>query len=162
MKILVILACSKSKRKFECKAEDLNIGQLFNSIKQFCYEFEFPFLILSAKYGLIKPEKIIAPYDNKIKYVKHIKELQLSNDSIIHEINQNYEKVLLIMGRTYKKVLENIDSNIRVSFYDNRGIGGYKQLMVILSNMNKKSLLSMINNNSFIDIETIKKYNNSL
>jgi len=68
-KTLVITSCSSRKKhttkKIDCY-ERYN-GQLFNMIKKFVEKNQYDLLILSAKYGLLKPKDKINYYNKKIR-----------------------------------------------------------------------------------------------
>ena len=62
MKVAVI-NCGSAKQNKPCKAKDLYIGSLFVASRQFCESNYDNWCILSAKYHVVMPNEIIAPYD---------------------------------------------------------------------------------------------------
>lgn len=65
MTILTIISCGKAKNKVDkCKAEDAYIGSSFKLKQQYANN-HLPYMILSAKYGLITPDQEIDPNYNK-------------------------------------------------------------------------------------------------
>jgi len=66
-KILIIAGCSQKKSLDPACAIDLNQGQLFRGIKKLAFQNQFDLKILSGKHGLLEPDQIIEPYNQKIK-----------------------------------------------------------------------------------------------
>lgn len=75
--ILFIINCSKEKAKIPCLAKDMYKSKRF--IDNLCRanKTHSECLILSGKYGLIKPSKKIAPYDINLNLssLSHRKEI---------------------------------------------------------------------------------------
>lgn len=70
MGTLLLLACSKAKLKVEqIEAHRLYTGNLFKAGYSYGVKMGYDILILSAKYGFIKPGRIIAPYDERFSEV---------------------------------------------------------------------------------------------
>ena len=64
MKKIVLISCVKSKLKYPAKAKDLYTSTLFQSNLQYAYQLKPDAIyILSAKYGLLDLDQIIAPYE---------------------------------------------------------------------------------------------------
>ncbi|HOW14045.1 DUF6884 domain-containing protein [Methanosarcina sp.] len=63
---VVIISCGKLKlQSSECFAKDAYIGKSFLLKRKYAEISKNPFFILSAKYGLIRPEQVIDPNYNK-------------------------------------------------------------------------------------------------
>ena len=63
MKKLVLVGCVKSKCDAPSAAKDLYDSPLWRSRRAYAERFGTDWYILSAKHGLVDPEKTIAPYD---------------------------------------------------------------------------------------------------
>ena len=63
MKKLVLVGCVKSKCDAPSAAKDLYDSPLWRSRRAYAERFGTDWYILSAKHGLVAPEKTIAPYD---------------------------------------------------------------------------------------------------
>ena len=64
-----IIGCSKTKKRYSCKAGELYQGALFKKSVLYCKLF-YPtaiLYILSAEYGLIPFDKIIKPYEKNLR-----------------------------------------------------------------------------------------------
>jgi hypothetical protein len=152
--ILVVAGCSKSKLKIDpstpVPAKKLYIGQLFQSALKFAELHHYDFYCLSGKYGLIQGDEKILTYEQKIKNSEEAKNLQknVCDQSCDGGLFQQYDYILLIMGRDYKLTLgESLNNPKMISIEDPRGLFGYKQIMATL--LRKK----FENFGSLIDIE---------
>ena len=67
MATCIIIGCSQKKLKFPAPASELNQGQLFKALKKLAFKNNFDLKVLSGKHGLLEPNQIIEPYDQKIK-----------------------------------------------------------------------------------------------
>jgi hypothetical protein len=75
---VIIISCGKAKNIAlrSCKAEDAYIGRSFSLKKKYAETEGKSWFILSAKYGLIRPERIINPdYDETVSSENDIKSL---------------------------------------------------------------------------------------
>ena len=60
---VVLLGCVKLKLEHRAPAKDLYVSPLWNGRRAYAEAAGCPWLILSAKHGLLDPEQSIAPYD---------------------------------------------------------------------------------------------------
>lgn len=58
-----LVACCKTKLDRPASAEDLYCSVLFRMARAYCVAHYAKWFILSAKYGLVNPTQVIAPYD---------------------------------------------------------------------------------------------------
>lgn len=65
MKKIALVSCTKLKRNFPCEAQEMYLpSTLFQKITMFIKQSDFDeWYILSAKYGLLRKETVISPYD---------------------------------------------------------------------------------------------------
>ena len=63
MKTLTIISCSNKKRDYACRADEMYIGPFFVKLYDLAKRIGGDIYISSAKYGLLKPDTIIEPYD---------------------------------------------------------------------------------------------------
>lgn len=61
-----LLSCVSKKRKAAVVAKDLYISPLFNKSRRYVEQLCDSWFILSAKYGLVDPEDVIAPYEETL------------------------------------------------------------------------------------------------
>ena len=60
---IVLVSCVKTKRSKPSRAEDLYTSALFKKASTYAKRVGDAWYILSAKYGLVTPEQVIAPYE---------------------------------------------------------------------------------------------------
>lgn len=84
-----IIGCSKTKKQNTCAAHDMYQGTLFKKSHMYCTLVPHidDIFIISAKYGIIKPEKIIKPYD---LFLKNISKNEL--DKWIDKVSKQIKK----------------------------------------------------------------------
>src|SRR6266481_3140972 len=65
---IVLLSCVKSKRAYRCKASYMYTSPLFRKMMAYALSLKPKSVyILSAKYGLLRPDDIIEPYEQTLK-----------------------------------------------------------------------------------------------
>lgn len=62
----IFLACTKTKADKKCAAKDMYTSDLFKKSYQYAEKLGGNIWILSAKYGLLSPGDIIAPYNQTL------------------------------------------------------------------------------------------------
>src|SRR4051794_13170880 len=62
-----LVACGKTKLPVAALAQDLYQGALFKKASAYCERTYDRWFILSAKYGLLDPDRVIEPYDRTLK-----------------------------------------------------------------------------------------------
>lgn len=127
---LLIISCSKRKNKIEgkIKAWDLYDGVVFRVLKKFERERGLPknldILILSAKYGFIKPYELIEYYDYHINQTSDRRSFL---SSLKKHIKTNAPvSVFVCLGKDYLKALEGFETLFPVGtkfLYANGSIG---------------------------------------
>jgi uncharacterized HhH-GPD family protein len=65
---LVLVGCVSSKLDHPAPAKDLYISDLWRKRRHYAEQSRLPWAILSAEYGLVEPDEVIAPYD---RYLEH-------------------------------------------------------------------------------------------
>lgn len=114
---IVLISCVSKKLNHKSKAQDLYISQLFQKNLQYAKSLNpDKIFILSAKYGLLRLNEEIEPYDktlnkmrsNEIKewansVLNQLKKLtNLENDEFIFLAGNNYRRFLLPYLKHYK------------------------------------------------------------
>jgi len=67
---VVLVACGASKLDHPAPAKDLYTGQLFQKARAYAERVGAAWFILSAKYGVLHPERIVEPYDARVPTAK--------------------------------------------------------------------------------------------
>ncbi len=60
---VILLGCVKKKRSSAAPAKDIYASPLWNARRMYAEAARTDWMILSAKYGLLEPDKVIEPYD---------------------------------------------------------------------------------------------------
>ena len=64
MRRIALISCSKSKQNYPCPARELYApSQLFSLSYQYAKKVADEVYVLSARYGLLAEEDVVAPYD---------------------------------------------------------------------------------------------------
>lgn len=64
---VAVISCKKQKQEYACEADEMySKSFVYRAQRDFIKPAYNQYLILSSKYGLIKPDKIIEPYDKSI------------------------------------------------------------------------------------------------
>lgn len=61
--MIVLLGCGAAKARESRRAIDMYIGGLFRCSRMYCERIGGPHFILSARFGLLDPQRVIEPYD---------------------------------------------------------------------------------------------------
>lgn len=64
--MIALIGCVKSKKKNICKAKDMYISPLFRKSLNYASKTCSNIYILSAKYGLLRMDDIISPYNETL------------------------------------------------------------------------------------------------
>ena len=63
MSKLVLVSCVSKKQSAPMQAADLYISEWFKKARKLVQDMDHPWFILSAEHGLLRPEKVISPYN---------------------------------------------------------------------------------------------------
>ena len=145
-KVLVITECTKEKLAYDnslrVPAKKMYQGRLFKTVRDYCETIGFDYVIISAKYGLIFPDDVIEGYEKVLRTKGDIKSIQPSVEEKLKPLLKNYERVVVIAGKMYRDVLQNL--------WDDRFIAikskGYGDLCSIVKKAipKEKSLLEFV------------------
>lgn len=131
----VFISCVKSKRKTKAKARDMYISPLFRYSLKYALSLtsENKIYILSAKYGLLKLDEVINPYELTLNTMNESEKKKWAYKVYFqmkkHGINFDEEAVFLT-GKNYRKYLmtkfsnataplKNLGLGMQLSFYKN-------------------------------------------
>lgn len=140
-KVLAITGCTKNKLEIpeesKVAAKDLYQGTLFKKVRAFCEINHYDYRIISAKYGLLRPEDKIQNYDKMLKTKNDILNIKTSVESELNQIIDDYDVILVIAGINYRKVLSNLIDE-RFTILKSKGIGDLVHIVsVAISPKNK-------------------------
>lgn len=111
--ILLLMSCCSKKAQKPMKAKWFYRGALFQALRALAETFDFEYLIISAKEGLVRPEQVIEPYDQQVKTNEDVEKLRkIVIPELIEELNIiRPDCVLVVMGRMYRKVVHPLYDN---------------------------------------------------
>src|SRR5215467_907471 len=66
MRTLLLVSCSGAKLAHAAPARDLYTSQLFQLARRYAEQSGHPWVILSALWGVVEPERVIEPYDRRM------------------------------------------------------------------------------------------------
>ena len=131
MKRIILISCVSKKLTIKAKAKDIYISTLFKLNYQYAKSLNpDKIFILSAKYGLINPEKEIEPYNETLntKSTQEIKNwankvlidlkkgADLEKDEFIFLAGDRYRKFLLPYIKNYKVPMDGLTIGRQLAF----------------------------------------------
>jgi cytoplasmic iron level regulating protein YaaA (DUF328/UPF0246 family) len=104
---IALISCSKNKKEHVCTAEEMySKSDLFNKASHYVKNSDFDmWFILSAKYGLLRPEAIIEPYDLTLNDMKKDQLITWSKRVFNYIIQYPVTDVTFFTGENYRKYL---------------------------------------------------------
>lgn len=129
MSKIVLISCVSMKQAKEAKAKDLYVSPLFKMNYAYA-ESQNPdaIYILSAKYGLVDPERVIPPYEQTLNTMKAAQVKDWALDVIEQmqgKINFQKDEIIFLAGERYRKFILPLCRNAKVPL---KGLGIGKQL----------------------------------
>lgn len=120
MKRIVLISCVKTKLDHTAKAEDLYISDLF--VKNLAYAKKLRpdhIFILSAKYGVLKLNDRIAPYEKTLNQMP-VHERRAWASGVISDLskyaNLEQDEFIILAGEKYREFLLPHMSNYEIPF----------------------------------------------
>jgi hypothetical protein len=107
MKIIYLVSCVSKKERHAAQARDLYISPWFKKARAYAEQAGSEWYILSAKYGLLKPTRIIAPYDETLISLP-LRERRKWAEAIQHSLEGKLtpgDIVVFLAGVTYREFL---------------------------------------------------------
>ena len=127
---IVLISCVKTKQDKPCKAVDMYISPLFRGMVSYAKKIGYHKLyILSAKYGLLKENDIISPYEATLKQ-KSEKEKKIWAINVLKALQRDgvdisKDEFIVLAGKEYRKYILQKIKNYRIPL---EGMGLGKQL----------------------------------
>ena len=106
--VIFLVSCVSKKLPKPSIAKDMFISDLFKKSRTYVESTGKPWFILSAKYGLVNPEKRISPYDktlNKMPKEKRRKWTDGVLDQLLPHLD-GVNSVVILAGKRYREFLE--------------------------------------------------------
>jgi hypothetical protein len=108
-----LISCCSEKCGHATEAINLYTSALFKKSRAFAEKFGVPTWVLSAKYGLIAPRTIIAPYDVTLNSFSK-EQLDQWNQDVAAQIRQQFGEspLLVLAGERYLGFSQHIPNKI--------------------------------------------------
>jgi cytoplasmic iron level regulating protein YaaA (DUF328/UPF0246 family) len=106
-KTIYLVSCVSQKKDIAARAKDLYVSDWFRKTRQYVEATGCPWFILSAKYGLVSPEKVITPYEktlNRMFVAERRRWAQQVIDAIDPVLSQG-DRVIFLAGKRYRDFL---------------------------------------------------------
>ncbi len=109
MKKFVLISCVKTKLSYPAKAKDLYISDLFKKLHAYGKQLNpNAIFVLSAKYGLLKSNDIIDPYELTLNKMP-IKEVKIWSQQVIEKLGEctdlQNDNFIILAGEKYRRFL---------------------------------------------------------
>ncbi len=120
MKRIVLISCVKTKLDNTAKAEKLYISDLFVKNLAFARKLKPDYIfILSAKYGLLKLNDKIAPYEKTLNKMP-VQERRVWASGVISELRKHadleQDEFIILAGEKYREFLLPYMRNYKIPF----------------------------------------------
>ena len=111
-RVLVITGCTKTKLGYtsrtRARAGEMYRGRLFKVVRNYVLAKHFPLLIISAKYGLIRPDDVIGGYEKVIANRHDVQKLRPLVTAALRKVLPHFDKVVVIAGERYRMTLSEV------------------------------------------------------
>lgn len=120
---VIVIQCGEAKRDEPAPARDLYVGQPFVMARDAAERDGRPWLILSARHGLVPPNRILAPYDRVLRTRAHKVTLsrwvagQQPPRSVESWCSRHYSDVLRWAGVSVEEPLAGVGIGDRYSWW---------------------------------------------
>lgn len=125
-KVLVVTGCTKEKLGFnkstKAPAKQMYQGRLFKTVRKYSEAMGFDYVIISAKYGLIFPDKEIEGYEKVLRTKEDVENIRPMVEERLRPLLKNYDRIVVIAGKRYREVLKNLWDE-RFAFVGSKGYG---------------------------------------
>ena len=106
--IIYLLSCVGQKRSAPAHARDLYTSPWFCKARTYADRTGRPWFVLSAKYGLVDPDEIIAPYDLTLNTML-VADRRRWASRVLTQLEPHLNgigSVMILAGRRYREFLE--------------------------------------------------------
>ena len=107
MKYVFLVSCVKKKQCCPAPAKELYLSDLFKKSRRLVEATKCPWFILSAKHGLLHPDKVICPYDETLNKMPQEKRKAWA-EKVKAQMDENLlhaEAVVILAGERYYEFL---------------------------------------------------------
>lgn len=120
MQTIVLISCVKSKLDHPARAEDLYISTLFRSNLAYARSLKpKAIFILSAKFGLLSLERVIAPYELTLNKMGETEKKAWARRVLVdlsQKADLNNDLFIILAGENYRKYLMPGIKHVQIPF----------------------------------------------
>ena len=105
---VILVSCVKEKRATRALAKDLYVSAWFRKARAYVESTGRPWRILSARYGLLDPEKTVRPYDRMLEALPSSERRAWAN-GVLAAFDDEFDGVAsveLLAGEQYREFLQ--------------------------------------------------------
>jgi hypothetical protein len=102
-----LVSCVSQKREQACAARDLYISEWFWAARPYAEASGCRWFILSAKYGLVAPDQVIAPYEQALNELG-VADRQVWAERVYRQLAEavpHLARVVFLAGKQYREFL---------------------------------------------------------
>jgi hypothetical protein len=105
---IALVSCVKQKRETPSPACDLYLAPLFRALRQYAETHSDGWYILSAEYGVLRPDQIVAPYERTLSTMSKNDRLAWAQRVQRHllELIPPAAEVILLAGLRYRQDIQ--------------------------------------------------------
>lgn len=105
---VALVSCVKKKRGSAAPARDLYLSQLFRGLRQYAETHADFWYILSAEYGVLRPEQVVEPYERTLNSMPKRTRLAWAEKvkQQLRDIVPADAEVILLAGQRYREDIE--------------------------------------------------------
>lgn len=124
--VVALVGCGASKQDIAAAARDLYTGTLFRKAAAFADRFMDDWVILSALHGVVDPDTVVEPYNQRLSTRKS--ERTEWHQTVLNALSERYDLdstvFFTLCGKDYREGVEGAeDVHTLNPFFDARGIG---------------------------------------
>ena len=111
---VALVSCVKAKLPTPAPAGDLYTSQLFRGLRRYATTHSDRWFILSAEYGLLRPDEVVAPYERTLNRMRSHERRDWA-DRVERQLLESLPRdaeVLILAGKRYR---EHIDPFLRAN-----------------------------------------------
>ena len=105
MKSVVLVGCVARKKSIRAPAKEIYISSRFKHSRRLAESTGSPWFILSAKHGLLHPDKPIDWYEKTLKYVSERREWTKKVQRQMEKEFSEADKFIILAGKNYFEYL---------------------------------------------------------
>ncbi len=105
--MMYLVSCVSEKQGHECLARDLYVSDWFSKARRYVEASQCRWFILSAEYGLVSPDRTIAPYNRTLNTMR-VAERRVWAERVARQLAENAPSLthaVFLAGERYREYL---------------------------------------------------------